>query len=85
MNQLTFMPVFNPSNCLVVVVYGAFQLLQQGLFHVAVGRSNEHYEILTIAEVLSAVGNCTVNVVVEVLSLPKSSTQIAGLVAPSFL
>jgi hypothetical protein len=36
-----------------------------------------------IADVLVAAGNCTVNVVVEVLSDPKSNTQIAGFVAPS--
>jgi hypothetical protein len=36
-----------------------------------------------IAEVFVAGGNCTVNVVAEVLSAPKSKTQIAGLVSPS--
>jgi len=32
-----------------------------------------------MAEVFVIAGNCTVNVVVEVLSAPKSSTQIAPL------
>jgi hypothetical protein len=36
-----------------------------------------------IAEVLVTAGNCTVNVLVEVLSEPKSNTQMAGFVAPS--
>jgi hypothetical protein len=35
-----------------------------------------------IAEVLVTAGNCTVNVVVEVLSEPKSKTQMAGFVDP---
>jgi hypothetical protein len=41
------------------------------------------YAILIIAEVLVTAGNCTVNVLFDVLSEPKSSTQMAGFVAPS--
>ena len=35
-----------------------------------------------MAEVLVTAGNCTVNVLVEVLSAPKSNTQTVGLVVP---
>jgi hypothetical protein len=35
-----------------------------------------------IADVLVTAGNCTVNVLVEVLSEPKSSTHTAGFVVP---
>ena len=35
-----------------------------------------------IADVFDTAGNCTVNVAVEVLSAPKSSTQTAGLPPP---
>ena len=35
-----------------------------------------------IADVFDTAGNCTVNVVVEVLSAPKSKTQTAGFPPP---
>ena len=35
-----------------------------------------------MAEVFVTAGNCTVNVLVLVLSEPKSNTQIVGLVVP---
>ena len=43
------------------------------------------YPSLIIADVLDAVGNCTWNVVVEVLVEPKSKTKTAGLVVPLYL
>ena len=84
MYQFTLKPILDPSSHFNFVVHGAFTLLQQGFIHVTFGGRYDH-DILTIAFVLSAVGNCTWNVPVEVLSLPKSSTIMAGLSAPSYL
>jgi hypothetical protein len=40
------------------------------------------YAMRMIADVSVAAGNCTTNVLAEVLSAPKSNTQTAGLVVP---
>lgn len=43
------------------------------------------YEMRMIADVFDGSGNCTVNVVDEDLSEPKSNTQTVGFVEPSYL
>jgi hypothetical protein len=40
------------------------------------------YEMRMIADVFVGVGNCTVKVVDDDLSLPKSKTQTVGFVVP---
>jgi hypothetical protein len=51
-------------------------MFQQGVVHIAFGRSNNQFELLMSAVVEVLVGMVIVNVVVDVLSDPKSITAI---------
>jgi hypothetical protein len=73
-NQLTFQPVFNPSGLFVVIVHGSFPLLKQRIIHVAFGGRDYQFELLINAVVDVLAGIVIKNVVVDVLSAPKSST-----------
>ena len=79
MYQLTVQPVLSPSCVLVFIVHGAFLLYQQRIVHIAFGGSNNQFELLMSAVVEVLAGIVTKNVVVEVLSAPKSMTAIARL------
>jgi hypothetical protein len=79
MHQLAIKPVFSPRRGLNVVVQRTFLLNQQGVIHVAFGSRNDQFELLISAVVEVLAGIVTKNVVVEVLSAPKSMTAIARL------
>jgi len=76
MNQLAIQPVLNPRCQFVVIVNYAFPLLKQGIIHVAFGSGNYQFELLISAVVEVFAGMVIVNVVVDVLSEPKSRTAI---------
>jgi hypothetical protein len=73
-NQLAIQPVLNPRCQFILVIDCAFPLLQQGIIHVAFGGSNNQFELLISAVVEVFAGMVIVNVVVDVLSEPKSRT-----------
>jgi len=76
MNQLTIQPVFRPRSHFIVVVNRAGTMFQQGVIHIAFGRSNNQFELLMSAVVEVLAGIVIVKVVVEVLSAPKSITAM---------
>ena len=78
-HQLVTQVVLNPSGVLIVVVQRAFLLRQQGVVHLAFGGHYDQFELLISAVVAVLAGIVTKNVVVEVLSAPKSMTAIARL------
>jgi hypothetical protein len=79
-DKFSIQPVFHPCGEFVVIIDCTFPLFKQGLVHVAFGCGYKcHYAILMSADVLVLAGIATVNVEVEVLSLPKSKTQTAPL------
>jgi hypothetical protein len=83
MHKFAIQPILDPSRVLARIINNAFSFLEKRLVHLAFGCGHEcHYEILMIADVFVAAGNCTVNVVELDLSLPKSSTQTVGFVVP---
>jgi len=75
-NQLTIKPVLNPSGVLIVIIDCTFPLLKLGIVHIAFGGSNNQFELLISAVVEVLAGIVIVNVVVDVLSEPKSKTAI---------
>ena len=75
-NQFTIQPVLSPRSELIVVVNRAGAMLQQGIIHITLGRSNNQFELLISAVVEVLAGMAIVNVVVEVLSAPKSITAM---------
>ena len=81
MHKLAFMPVLNPSGVFVVIINGPFFPLQQGIIHQTFGRCDlcHAYTNRINADVEVFAGICTVKVEEDVLSLPKSRTQIAPL------
>ena len=72
MYQFTTQPVFNPCRGFVIVIYGSFPLVQQGLVHFAFGGCDHGSRINAV--VYELVGITTVNDEVVVLSAPKSNT-----------
>jgi hypothetical protein len=76
MDQLTIQPVFCPRSQLVFVIHSAGAVLQQGIVHFAFGCSNNQFELLISAVVEVLAGMVIVNVVVDVLSAPKSITAM---------
>lgn len=70
--QFAIQPVFNPCRGFVVVVYGAFPLVQQGFVHQTFGRCDHGSLINEVVYVLA--GMTTVKEDVVVLSAPKSNT-----------
>ena len=74
--QLTIQPVFSPRSEFIVIVHLARTMLQQGGIHIAFGRSDNQFELLMSAVVEVLAGIVIVNVVVEVLSAPKSITAM---------
>ena len=76
MNQLTIQPVFRPRSRFIVVVNRAGTVFQQGIIHVAFGRSDNQFELLISAVVEVLAGIVIVKVVVDVLSDPKSITAM---------
>jgi len=70
--QFAIQPVLNPCRGFVVVVYGAFPLVQQGFVQQTFGCCNHGSLINEVVDEL--VGITTVNDAVVVLSAPKSNT-----------
>jgi hypothetical protein len=75
-NQFTIQPVLRPRSELIIVVNFTRTMLQQGVIHIAFGRSNNQFELLISAVVEVLAGMVIVKVVVEVLSAPKSITAM---------
>ena len=75
-NKLTIQPIFIPHGQFVLVVNSSSAVLQQGVIHIAFGGSNNQFELLISAVVAVLAGMVIVNVVVEVLSAPKSMTAM---------
>jgi uncharacterized membrane protein YjjP (DUF1212 family) len=75
-NQLAIQPVFHPRCELIVIINRAFPLLKLGIIHIAFGSGNYQFELLISAVVDVLAGMVIVNVVVDVLSEPKSRTAI---------
>ena len=75
-NQFTIQPVLSPRSELIVVVHFTGTMFQQGVVHIAFGRSNNQFELLISAVVEVLAGIVIVNVVVDVLSDPKSITAM---------
>jgi hypothetical protein len=73
-NQLAFQPVLYPRCQFIVIIDCAFPLFQQGIVHLAFGGSDYQFELLISAVVEVLAGMVIVNVVVDVLSDPKSRT-----------
>jgi hypothetical protein len=79
-DKFTIQPVLSPCGEFVVIIDCTLLLYKQRIVHFAFGRRyKRHYTILISADVLVFAGIVTVKVEVEVLSLPKSSTQTAPL------
>jgi hypothetical protein len=75
-NQLAIQPVLYPRCKLIVVIDYAFPLFKLGIIHVAFGSGNNQFELLISAVVDVLAGIVIVNVVVDVLSDPKSKIAI---------
>jgi hypothetical protein len=75
-HKLTVQPVFSPRSPLVLVLKLTGAALQQGVIHIAFGRRDNQFELLISAVVAVLAGMVIVNVVVEVLSAPKSMTAM---------
>jgi uncharacterized membrane protein len=75
-NELTIQPVLCPCCVFNVIVQGTLFLFKQRIVHVAFGGRNDQFELLISAVVEVLEGIVIVNVVVDVLSDPKSSTAI---------
>ena len=78
-DKLAVQPVLSPSGELVFIVYRTLLLHKQRVVHVTFGGRNNQFELLMSAVVAVLAGIVTKNVVVEVLSAPKSMTAIARL------
>ena len=78
-DKLAVQPILSPSCELVFIVHGALLLYQQRIIHFTFGGCNNQFELLMSAVVAVLAGIVTKNVVVEVLSAPKSMTAIARL------
>ena len=72
--KLALQPILNPSGQFIVIVHGSFPLLKQGIVHVAFGGCDYQFELLINAVVDVLAGIVIKNVVVDVLSAPKSRT-----------
>jgi hypothetical protein len=81
-DQLIVKPVLRPRGELDIIIQRTLFFYQKVFVHFAIDSVDSHYAILMIADVFVTAGNCTVKVVVDVLSEPKSNTQIAGFVVP---
>jgi len=79
MYKFSFQPILNPGGQFIVIVHGSFPLLKQGIIHVAFGGRDYQFELLINAVVDVLAGIVIKNVVVDVLSDPKSSTAMDGL------
>jgi hypothetical protein len=75
-NQFAIQPVLSPRSKLIVIVYLTRTVFQQRVIHIAFGCSNNQFELLISAVVEVLAGIVIVNVVVEVLSAPKSMTAM---------
>jgi len=75
-NKLSVQPVFIPNCMLILIVNFASTVLQQGCIHITFGSGNDQFELLISAVVDVFAGIVIVNVVVDVLSDPKSKTAI---------
>jgi len=73
-HKFAIQPILHPSGVLVIIINVAFTLFKQGFVHVAFGCRNNQFELLINEVVGPLVGMVMVNVVVEVLSEPKSNT-----------
>jgi hypothetical protein len=76
MNQFVIQPILCPRSQLVFIVHLARTVFQQGIIHLALGRSDNQFELLISAVVEVLAGMVIVKVVVEVLSAPKSITAM---------
>ena len=77
--QFATQPVFNPCRDFVVVFDGSFPLVQQGFVQQTFGGCDHGSLINAVVDELA--GIVMVNVVVDVLSDPKSNTAMDGLPA----
>jgi len=84
MYKFAIQPILNPSGQFIVIVHNAFPLLKQGIVHVAFGGCDYQFELLINAVVDVLAGIVIKNVVVDVLSAPKSSTAIDLPLNPAF-
>jgi len=75
-DKFPIQPVLNPCRVLVVIFYDTFFFLKKRIIHVAFGGGNNQFELLISAAVDVLAGMVMRNVVVDVLSEPKSSTAI---------
>jgi len=66
--------MLHPSGVLVVIINEAFFFLKKRIVHFAFGCRNNQFELLIKEVVGPFVGMVIVNVVVEILSEPKSNT-----------
>jgi len=73
-NKFALMPIFNPSCIFNVIIQGTLSLFKQRFIHVAFGGGYDQFELLISEVVGPLIGMVMVNVVVEVLSEPKSNT-----------
>ena len=74
MYKFPVQPVLNPFRQFIIVVYNAFPLLKQGVIHFAFSGRDYQFELLINAVVDVFAGIVIKNVVVDVLSDPKSNT-----------
>jgi hypothetical protein len=75
-DKFTIQPVFSPSCEFNVIIDGTFFFLKKRIVHVAFGGGNDQFELLISAAVDVLAGMVIRNVVVDVLSEPKSSTAM---------
>jgi phage-related holin len=74
MYKFSVQPVLNPFRQFIIVIHNAFPLLKQGIVHFAFGGCDYQFELLINAVVDVFAGIVIKNVVVDVLSEPKSMT-----------
>jgi len=74
MYKFAIKPILNPCGKFVLIIDCAFLLFKHGIVHIAFGGSNYQFELLISAVVEVFAGIVIVNVVVDVLSDPKSKT-----------
>jgi len=73
-DKFAIQPILHPRGVLVIIIDVAFSFFKQGIVHLAFGCRNNQFELLISEVVAPLTGMVTVNVVVEVLSEPKSNT-----------
>jgi hypothetical protein len=74
MDKFSIQPILYPCGGFIVIIDGTFFFLKKRIVHVAFGGGNDQFELLISAAVDVLAGMVIRNVVVDVLSEPKSST-----------